>query len=394
MKTRREKERRKIQYTNAKDVADKQKQGFELTTITLPKDVKLFTFDKEGLYELDIVPFDPREGNPNAEPGFLHWERTYWVHTNIGPETRKYACPWKNSGQPCPVHNHAKKLRQAGGDSKLIEMLEKLSKRQVIRLKDRAAPQKGIQIYEGPYYNGLGVLIDNKVSASKEGSSIRNFYHLEGGKTLVVNIEKEGFKTADGGSGSFMKPTNVEMENREDNLDEAILDEPPHPDELIRILPYDDLQRILLEGATGESGSEPVAEDEDESTDDDNGQVDGKPRKGRVDLKVGDVVLYEDDQGDTIECEIKKISGDGTSLTLEDPEGDILKGIDPADVEKVPVKDEEEEEAPPKKSPGPKSNGAKTASPSEEEEEEEDPFADEDPFAEQEVSPPRAKKTR
>ena len=51
-------------------------------------------------------------------------------------------------------------------------------------------------------------------------------------------------------------------------------------------------------------------------------------------------------------CEVMKVSGDGTSLTLEDDEGDTYKAVAPEDVKMIPKDtddEEEEDETPPPK---------------------------------------------
>ena len=381
MNSRREKEKKAKRYAQAKATAEKQKRGFDLSTLRLPEGVKRFAFKDAKKYRLLIYAYEVKHGNPNCDDGLWTWERTYYAHSGLGPDgKRSYVCPAKESGEACAVHDEAQRLRKKGGDAELIKSMEYAKKRQLIVVVDLDNKEDGVQVYEGPYNNGLGKLIDQKISGSDDDSPNHNFFHEDKPMKLIVMVEKEGFKTADGDSGSFNKPVNVEMELIKPEVYGQWLDVVPCLDDCLDVLEYDEMKKILDQTGSGEEEEEETDTDDDEIEDTDEDEEETPAPKGKkkqpepeeeeeeeeddpppkkastktnskkektafeLGLKKGTVVMYKDE-----ECEILKISGDGTSLTLENEDGDEeYKGVAPSEVSPVKVKasskDEDEDE--------------------------------------------------
>jgi hypothetical protein len=390
MATQREKAKRKLRYTDAKEVADKQGQGYEIASISLPKGVQTFTFREEKVYKLNVIPFVTKAGNPMAEEDMVHYERTYWVHRNVGPEGKSFACLQKTFKKPCPVCQHAAKLEQEGGADK--ETLDALrpKKRQLWQVQDINAKEKGFQILECSYFNGLGELIDAKLDATEDDDPYRRFFHLDGGMMLKIKASQDSFN-----GRSYFKPTNVEFSPRDKALPESVLDEGTCLDDLPREMPYKELQKAFYQEA-------PAADDDDDDDEDDTPKKPaakkgkGKPAPKDDDedeeetekektakelgLAVGDIVIYDDN-----ECEIKKISGDGTSLTLEDADGETYRAVGPEDVTKKEDEEEgdDDEAPPPKKGKGkPAAKKSKDEDDEPEEDDDEDDEDDDEPLEE------------
>src|SRR6266851_506326 len=103
----------KHRYTSAREQAQKQSQGFVASYLKLPEKVKLFK-PKTGVMLLDILPYEAGEGNPNADEGMLHWERTFWVHRGIGANADSHLCPRLLDKSKCPVCEHRLHLIKEG----------------------------------------------------------------------------------------------------------------------------------------------------------------------------------------------------------------------------------------------------------------------------------------
>ncbi len=353
MASRREEKKQEIRYSNAKEVADKQASGFELSSITLPKGIDLFAFKREGLYKLNVIPFKVKPGNPMCDEGLLHYERTYWAHAKIGPNNKSYCCLAKTFGKKCPVCEDLIK-REKSGESKEDLDVNKAKKRQLFQLEDLQDKEKGFQVYEGPYYNGLGELIDAKIDMTEDDDAYRRFHHLEGGLTLFVTAKQDTFR-----GRTFFKPVNIEMKPRKD-LSEDVLALSICLDDLPKELSYNELKKFYDQVDEPEdSGEEPSPNSQGHnrlqtggrtSTSTNGSDEETPPKKKKkgeqvtaesLSLKKGDFVEYRG-----LECEIIRISADGTSLTLEDEDGGTFKAVDPAE-----VKVKEEEEAPAGKKP-------------------------------------------
>lgn len=387
---RKDKEKRKIKYTNAKETASKQTQGFTPKSLKLPKEVSQFKFTSAKNYRLDVVPFVTKEGNPMAEPDLVHWERTLYVHEQIGPENDVYTCPAKSFGKKCPVCELSQKYAQSGDQDKAKGLFWK--KKQLIAVIDNDERDKGIQIYYGPYVNGMGELILNKVDASDDDSPYRNFFHLEEGLTLVVKTSQESFQ-----GRSYFKPVNLEMVPRKKKYSEDMLDEAICLDDCVAEVSYEKLKSILLQSSDEddeedeetkeeEAKEEDVAkeEEEEEESEDESFDEEEEPK-----FKKGDLVIYKKK-----EYEVIKVSPDGSSLTLEHEDGTTLKAIDPDDCKEVPSKKSEKpkkevEKAKPKKKvveEEPEEDDSE-----EESSEDDDNWEDDDEEEEEEESAPKKK---
>lgn len=381
--------KKEMKYASAKQIAEKQQRGFDLTTLDLPSGVSLFQFKEEKVYRLAVVPFKAKKGNPNCDPGYYTWERTYFAHDGVGPDNQKFTCPYKHNGGRCPIHDHAAKLRRQGGDADLIDALEKPKKRQVIAVVDLDNRDKGVQCYEGPYFNGLGMIIDNKIDGSDEDSPYRGFFTLDGMMKLSVKVKKEGYSTKGGKSGTFMKPVNVEMEPLDPKVVAKVIpDDLPEVDDWVKALPYDDLKKkFLQEDDEGGPSGGTDDEDDDKLDPDDGGEPEGLEKW----MKPGAFCTWKGK-----ECKILDVKSSG--LVLEDDNEDEHEGVPPSRVKKVELADDEdsdddgEEDAQEKKP-----SGKKHRDPDEDEEEDED-SEDEDSDGEEdeeeEETKPAARKRR
>lgn len=294
-----------------------------------------------------------------CDPEMLHWERTYWAHGNIGANNGRYACLRRTFGKKCPICDHAALLQKKGGDPELIKELGNPSKRQLIALINQDDRDKGIQVYEGPYYFGLGQLIDIKIDSSSEDSTHREFFYLDKGSRLTVRAKQEAFQ-----GRSFFKPVNVEMELRRKPLPESILDEVPCLDDLPREVSYDKLNEIFLQAADVEEDEEKEEEEKPSRTTVSMGGRNSTKNGQEDDEESDEPEEDEDEDSEAIKlgskvmhktygiCEvIKDPAKTKGKLTLEDDEGeqhsvslDSVKLATKDDINKTKKKPEEPEE--------------------------------------------------
>jgi len=343
---RREKERQKHQYASAKDRAEKHDRGFEPTAITLPEGVKMFRFRKEGTYRLDILPYRVGKGNPFADEGFLHYERTYFTHAIPTPDgSNRYCCLKKTFHEDCPVCEYLDKARREKTlDQKSIKELG-WKERQLFNLRDLDNTADGIQIFEFNWFQ-FGKTLDVK---SKNKERYATFYALEDGFTVEVVVEEESYQ-----GRPVLKPVDITFESRED-YPESTLEETHCLDDLPKYLSYDEL-KALLEGGKVISKKE-EKEEAPPSHSDSNGNGSAKsitPTIPPQKFKEGQIVTHPK----LGECEVKRISGDGKALVLEDQDKNVHRAINPVECTlvitremarpsiKPVVKDEEDDDFP------------------------------------------------
>jgi hypothetical protein len=324
------KKREERQYASSKERAMTRGSGFESTTVKLPEGVKFFQVKSAKPYKMDILPYevkkgkDEKGGNPFSDSGFLHYERTFFVHRGIGAESNSYCCLQKTFGKKCPIcRDVAKMRRQADSDQETIDSL-KPKERQLFLVIDKNDEESGVQLWDVSYHL-FGKMLDEKIKSAEDDDNYEDFYHLEGGMYLRVSFKEKSWS-----GNTFYETTNIEMKPRKEDIPEEILDDLPDLDDLLVEMDYDELEKVYLQ-------------DDDE---------DDKPKSKKGGKKVEDD--DEDDEDD-----------------IDDEDEDIDDEEEDADEDEVKPKKKPAKKTPPKKKP------AKKAA-EEEDDDEDDDEDDED----------------
>lgn len=343
---------REKRVASARRRVTEHQSGNALGCLILPEGATLFQVKKAGTFRLDILPYEVKATtNPFAKPGELHYERTYWCHSNIGPDNGKYVCLSKTLKKPCPICEFRAKLaRDPDADEKLVKELAP-KERQLFNLIDLSDSEKGPQIFEYSHFL-FGKPLDAKVRAADD-NEYDLFADLEQGLTLKVTFEEEK-----GGGYSFYKASDMEFKPRKKPYGEDILDQVFDLDSLLKETPYAELKKIFLQ-------EDPDDEDEDE---DDEEEKVPAPKKGAK-SKTTPVAVPDDDDddddedeedeanaadlgivlGSTVEhkkhgqCKVVHVSGDGSNLRLETEDGKTIRAVSPSDVSLVDNDEEEED---------------------------------------------------
>ncbi len=304
-------------YTSARERAEKQNTGFAASYLKLPEGLQLFQ-PKAGTMLIDILPFEAAEGNPWADAGNLHWERTYYAHRGIGPNGDTFICPRMTAKERCPICEFRLTLMKKNREED-EEMIRDLSPKQrqlfnVINLKD---PDKGVQVWDISYHL-FGKALDARLRNSEEQDEWEKFFFLEGGFSLRIGFAEKSY-----GGFTFLETESIDFRPRKRDYDEDILEDVHCLDELLVVPDYAKLKDTFLEAK---------AKDEDEEDEEDEDRKSSKAA-GRRPAKDED-----DDEED--EPPKKK------SRVDEDDDWEDEKDDRPA--KKRPAEDDEEEEERPK----------------------------------------------
>lgn len=330
---------------SARRRAEEHSSGFEGTSIRLPEGFSFFQVKSKGkktVFKLDFFPYRVGKGNPWADEGEVHFERTFWVHRRIGIDPSTYVCPRKTAGQRCPICEDVDRKRDdesVDADS-LKALLPK--ERQLWIVRDVEEGEDSYSLWDYSYHL-FGKQLDNRIKDADEEDEYEFFASLKGGQTLRVGFSEESY-----GGGKYYECSSIDFKSRED-LPASLLDEMPCLDDLLVIRPYDELQAIYL--------GEDLKDKDDEEE---------KPRRRRRPPKkeeeddddVQGVITEEDEKL------LKKNSKRRPKKAEPEPEGD--DGWDD---------DEEEEKPKPKKRGRPKKAEPE---PELEEEDEDDGWDDEE----------------
>ena len=220
------------------------------TYLNLSKDTP--QFELKGKVLLDFLPYEVGKGNPFADPGSFHYERTFWVHKGIGPDGRAYCCPREMSrGRlPCPICEKRQELRDdPNADEKLIDAL-KPKRRQLFKIIDTNNRSKGVQVWDFSYHM-FGELLVEYLTDENNAEKLKDWCEFEGGMSLRLGTKEKKFN-----GRPYYEVTRIEFEDRRRDYDpNKMLTEGPCLDDCFRVLPYDDLKKVFLQTSEDAEGN-------------------------------------------------------------------------------------------------------------------------------------------
>lgn len=395
MANRREQEKRQKKVVSAKKWASEHESGFSRTSLKIPDGVTMFNIKKAGTYRLDVIPYTVGDGNPHSDAGELHYERTYWVHPRIGPNGDTYCCSAKTFGKPCPVcEARAELARDPSSDDKTVKALFP-KERTLWNVFHHTEPEKGVQVWDVSDHL-FGKHLRNKINNADESDGYELFADPSEGSTLKIGATEEK-----GAGMTWRECSDIEFKARKEPISDELLEAATCLDDMPIEMDYDDLKEVFEGRRDVKKDAKAVDPDDDDDEpkeDSDLEPVAKKPASKHVNpsvemgLELGMKVLYEP----AGICEITKISPDGTSLILEDEDGEMHTSVGPEEVELLKGKakpstkaskngdpDEDEDDEPEEPS--------ETEDEDDEPEDKEDPDEDEDD--DDDEPPPPKKKT-
>lgn len=402
----RQREQREEREISARKWADDQGK-FDRPYIKIPAGMKQFRPEKDKEYILDIIPFIAGEGNPRADKGMPHWERTFRVHKNVGPSQKTYLCIADAASKPCAPCSERLRLRDKGAGKEELRAFN-TSERQLflVRLKGT----KEIMLWDESTWC-FGKYL--KATLDRKEGKFDMFADPNKGYSLEIGTKEESM-----GSGKpYVICPNINFIKREKQIGSGIYDKAPCLDDMLVVLTPKEMEDLFFQTADAEEDTDEKlkkgkkqqeTEDEDEDTvtdsdDDEENDSELEPEETEDDdedseteedsdeddepaskkkskkektakecgLKVKDMVEHPKFG----ECEITKISPDGTSLTLEDEDGDKHMAVGPEEVELIGKETEVDEDEDEDEVPAPKKK--KKLAPVEDEDED-DPIEDDE----------------
>jgi hypothetical protein len=230
-----------------KNAQRQKREGKSYGYLMLPKDVSMFkeevTTGRDRI-ELDILPYlvtlpnhpDKEEG---AVKGEYWYRRPYWVHHNVGVENKAMVCP-KTIGKPCPICEY-RQNQFKNPDIKKDEIIGKPQLKNiyaVIVLNQKDYEKDKIYLWDIAQGNFQAELIDDLA----ERPELEVFPSLEDGLTLSIRFNEEVFNR-----NKFAQAGRIDYLERDYNYPESILDDVPALDEVLKILSYEELEKVFLE---------------------------------------------------------------------------------------------------------------------------------------------------
>ena len=396
MRKKKSKRTSSLKVTTARERMEKLDTAGSSSYLKLPQDTRFFEPQK-GKNIIDILGYEVGAGNPVADEGSLYYERTFWIHRNIGVNGDRVICSAKTFGRKCAVCEERDRLRRDGdGDAQSEQLVLELApkERQVFNVFDAKKADNGVTIWEISAHL-FGKKLDEEIDGAEEEDAWELFHtYGEDGKTLRVNMVEDSF-----GGNTFLRAGSIHFVDRRTELDEEeMLEQAINLDEILVDHGYDKVKAMIdatsddddddapkRKRGTKPKKSAPVDDDDDEEEDDlpydDEEEDEPAPKKRATKPKKKAPPVDDDDDDD-------------------DDDFDDDEEIDPDDLEDDDIDDDEEEdEPPPKKKKAAKKPAAKKKAPVDDDDEDDwDDFDEDDSDEEEEPAPkkkakPAAKKT-
>jgi hypothetical protein len=242
--------------------------------LKIPEGLGLFMPKKPGAYKIEVIPYEMTKSSQRfvtnyAKPGEWYYERTHWVHDNVGVNNDKAICLAKNFNKPCPICEHrAMLLKRPDAEAEKLAYALKPKERQLFLVLDHAEPHKGLQLWDVSNWC-FGKQLDQKIAAADDDDrkAFRRFADSEEGRTLKLIGSEES--TGDGG-GKYMKFSVDAFKERSEALDPDLFDHGHVLDDMVKEMDYDGLKKFFLQGddedAEKKAGSKGKKEDDDKPT--------------------------------------------------------------------------------------------------------------------------------
>jgi len=348
----REKEKKQKRKRNVKEWA-KDQDTKTRAHLKLPDGISEWR-PSPGVHDVDFMLFIAEDYNPQADKGEDHYERTYFVHRLPGPDGKMqpYCCLYKNWGKVCPI---CKVMNDSSTNRELAKSMW-TQKRHLWLINDKPGdPKNALQVFDTNHQNqgkGFGELMIDLLNSLDDDVDP---FDLEEGMTFRVNVKELAWE-----KGKYNAVTRLDLVKRKKQYSPDLLESAPCLDdflvemsdeEILKLLAYGEVDTSETNGEVPKASdkSKPKAKEEDEEVDPEDPEDEDLPPdktigkgKGKntektateCGIKVGSIITHPK----LGECAVKKISPDGTSLTVQDEDGDLESGVAPEDCKLVPVK--------------------------------------------------------
>jgi len=270
----------KVRANIEKQKSQKSQYGY----LKLLKGVNVFKEEPGSRVKLDILPYvvtDPNHPDRDDElgiavPGALWYKRPFKLHRNIGYNNMPLVCP-TSIGKRCPICEYKQRLLKEGKDWRddSVKALKTYLRNLYI-----VVPLDNKNYEERPYVWDISDhLFQNKLSTElEENPEYANFPDLEDGYTLRIRFTEEQF-----GKNKFADTSRIDFEKREKKYDESILDKVPNLDEVLVVLPYEQIEAKFFDSEDDavtdvDKAIDEVVDEIDEDEDDE----DVEPRKAKI----------------------------------------------------------------------------------------------------------------
>ncbi len=223
-----------------------------LDTLTLPDGVEFYKPEK-GTEEFDILPYRVSvDTHPEVKKGELWYERTYLAHRNVGPDEQFLVCP-RTIGKRCPIcEEHQRLKKDPDVEEEVVEALRPKERELFnVVLKDGKGEVQVLDISTFLF----GRMLEEEI---RNGDvDVAGFAELKGGKTLKVRWSERSM-----GKQKFVEANRIDFLDRDD-FDADTLDAVVDLDAALKILTYEEIDKIFQAGSAEDDEGKGTTEEEE-----------------------------------------------------------------------------------------------------------------------------------
>ena len=248
----------------------------------------------EGRNRINIIPYEIKTKNHplvkrgEFEVGDLDYVMDFFVHRNVGPSESSVVCLKNTFGKPCPICEQSALLRKQGKEQEANEL--KASRRVIYNVQDLKEPDK-VKVFETSHYLFEKELIDE--SRDEEGGFV-DFADPTDGKEIKFRCQE-----VQKGAMKFKEYKSFSFEDRDEEIDDDLLEQAISFDEVIRVPTYEEVEKILYGSEDEDEEEEPKKKKVVEDDSDDEDEIELPKKKAKK-------VVEEDDDEEEVEESPKK----------------------------------------------------------------------------------------
>jgi len=235
------KNKKKRRYGNAVENAEMRSSGANYGYLKLPEGVRVFNPEIETVAVIDILPYEVTDKNhmDKIEVDTVWYKKPFKIHREVGVENDSVVCP-TTFGKPCPICEHQATLREDGDTNE--ETLKKLNAKYRSLYVVKVRSYDGKKKFDKKEYH-LFDFSDHLFqrifeTQLKRKEAFADFFLPDSGKSLEITFDKKSF----GEGKPFPIATRIDFVDRKKQYKEDVIDEIPNLDEVLTLLPYEELE--------------------------------------------------------------------------------------------------------------------------------------------------------
>ena len=196
-----------------------------------------FFSPKKGTSNFRVLPYEvTADDHPEVPAGELWYQRTVWVHYEVGADNKSVVCPLKTIKQRCPICEYRNKLmKDPNADEDTIKALNPRERELFNVLVDGEDEPQLLTMS----YHCFGKKLEEEVREGEEEWG--GFADLEGGYLLSVRFQEKKL-----GKNTFLEASRIDFK-QDDDIDEGILSEVYNLDDIINIMDFDEIAAMFEE---------------------------------------------------------------------------------------------------------------------------------------------------